>query len=242
MIVVAVPVKDLTSAKQRLVQLLTPRQRMDLARAMLRDVLRVLVAARLDAVWVVTRDTEVAAIAQGLGAEILTEAENRGHTAAVARAQAEAVARHARCFLTVPGDVPGVTAAEVAALAAGALTMPAAVFAPSRSRQGTNGVALAPPDVMPLTFGEPSFENHLAVARRHGLRPCVQVLPGLGLDIDGPDDLAALAAEGGGTESVRLLAAWDLPMLHGVAASSAGFARASSGGRYRKGGEAPLRG
>jgi 2-phospho-L-lactate/phosphoenolpyruvate guanylyltransferase len=242
MIVVAVPVKDLVNAKQRLVRLLTPRQRMDLARTMLRDVLQALAAARLDAVWVVTRDAEVAALAQRLGAEILPEDENRGHTGAVARAQAEAVARQAQCFLTIPGDVPCVTAEEIASLAAAALTSPAAVFAPSRSGRGTNGVALAPANLMPLTFGEPSFENHLAVARRHGLQPRVEMLSGLALDVDGPDDIAALVAEGGATESARLLATWNITSHLDFAASSAGFARASSGGRHRKGGAAPLRG
>jgi 2-phospho-L-lactate guanylyltransferase len=220
--VVAVPVKDLVTAKQRLVGLLTPRERMDLARAMLRDVLRTLAAAHLEAVWVVTRDAEVTAIARAWGAAVLIETENRGHTAAVALAQTQAAEQRVQHFLTVPGDVPCVTAGEIAALAAAAeVTTPAAVFTPSRSGRGTNGVALAPPEVMPLTFGEPSFENHLAAARRQGLEPRVLALGGLGLDIDGPDDLAALLAEGGATETARLLSHWDLAARLQAAASSA---------------------
>lgn len=216
MTVAAVPVKDLVNAKQRLVSLLTARQRMDLARAMLRDVLRALMAAPLDAVWVVTRDAEVADIVGSLGAEVLSESENRGHSAAVARAQAEAIARGIPRFLTVPGDVPCLTAQEVASLIAAADDIPGVVFAPSRSGRGTNGVVLAPPDVMPLTFGEPSFENHLAAARQRGLRPRVTMLPGLALDIDGPADLAALATEGGATESARLLASFVVPVPDAV--------------------------
>jgi 2-phospho-L-lactate guanylyltransferase len=213
MIVAAVPVKDLVNAKQRLMSLLTPRQRMELARAMLRDVLHALMAAPLDAVWVVTRDAEVADIGRSLGAEVLSEPENRGHSAAVARAQAEAVARGAQRFLTVPGDVPCVTAQEIASLIAAAADRPSVAFAPSRSGRGTNGALLAPPDLMPLTFGEPSFENHLATARQRGLHPRVTMLPGLALDIDGPEDVAALAAEGGATESARLLASFVVPAL-----------------------------
>lgn len=210
MIVVAVPVKDLGHAKQRLVRALAPEQRQRLAGAMLRDVLRALAGARLDATWVVTRDPEVRAIAADLGAEVLGEAANDGHTAAVARARAEATARGVHVFATVPGDVPCVTPDEIRALVAAAAAAPAAVFVPSRSGLGTNGAALAPPAVMPLTFGEPSFENHLAEARRRGLAPRVLALPHLGLDVDGPDDLRALAAEGGDTESGRLVAGWGL--------------------------------
>lgn len=208
MIVVAVPVKDLVTAKQRLAAALAPEQRVRLARAMLADVLRVLAGCRVDAVWVVSRDAEAAAAARAAGAEMLAEPENEGHTAAVARAQAEAARRGADTFATVPGDVPCLARDEVHALVDAARDAPAAAFVPSRSGLGTNGVALAPPGVMPLRFGEPSFARHLADARRRGLEPRVLALAGLALDVDGPEDLAILAARGGGTESGRLAAGW----------------------------------
>src|SRR5881296_1395754 len=207
MIVAAVPIKDLSDAKQRLASVLTLAERDQLARAMLRDVLRALAAAELDRVWVVTRDPAVAAMARGLGAEPLVEAENRGHTAAVALAQAEAARRGARVFLTIPGDVPCVTADELRQVVDG-VRDGAPIFVPSRSGLGTNGVALAPPAAMPLTFGEPSFARHLATARECGLTPRVLALPGLGLDLDAPEDLTALLAERRDTETRRLIASW----------------------------------
>ncbi len=209
--VVAVPVKDLVNAKQRLVGALSPAERMALARAMLHDVLRALVAAPVDGRWVITRDPEVAAIARESGAEVLREEVNRGHTAAVAAAQREAARIGARVFATIPGDTPCVTAEEIGTLVARAAgDPPAAVFTPSRSGLGTNGVALGPPDTMPLTFGEPSFDNHLRAARERGLVPHVLTLPGLGLDVDGPEDLASLMASGPTTDSGRLLARWSM--------------------------------
>ena len=207
MIVAAVPIKDLSVAKQRLASVLTLAERDQLARAMLRDVLRALGAAGFDHVWVVTREPAVVEIARALNAEPLAEAENRGHSAAVALAQAEAMRRGARLFLTVPGDVPRVTADELRELA-GAAGDGAPAFVPSRSRLGTNGVALAPPDAMPLTFGEPSFARHLETARTRNLSPRVLELPGLGLDIDTPEDLTALVAETAPTETGRLVAGW----------------------------------
>src|SRR5207245_2717537 len=93
---------------------------------------------------------------------------------------------------------------EIRALAA-AVANGAPAFAPSRSGFGTNGVALTPPDTMPLKFGEPSFQNHLAAARALGLEPRVTVLPGLALDVDAPEDVAALATAGGTTESARVV-------------------------------------
>jgi 2-phospho-L-lactate guanylyltransferase (CobY/MobA/RfbA family) len=58
---------------------------------------------------------------------------------------------------------------------------------------------------MPLTFGEPSFENHLKAARVAGLTPRVLELSGIGLDVDGPDDLPVLLERGPATRSARLL-------------------------------------
>src|SRR5439155_1317320 len=83
-------------------------------------------------------------VAAAFGAEPLASlgpVENSSHTSAVAFAQAEAARRGARVFLTVPGDVPCVTADEIRALAA-AVADGAPAFAPSRSGFGTNGVAL----------------------------------------------------------------------------------------------------
>jgi 2-phospho-L-lactate/phosphoenolpyruvate guanylyltransferase len=208
MIVAAIPVKDLANAKQRLMGVLDPAQRRELARAMLIDVLRAVEGSGLDQVWVVTREPEVAALARARGARPLAEADNRGHTAAVAAAQAAAVRAGADAFMTIPGDVPCVTASEIRALVGASTGRPAAVFAPSRSGLGTNGVLLAPPAVMRLRFGEPSFEDHLAAARTAGLEPRIVALPGLGLDVDDPDDLAALLVAGAGTESARLVAGW----------------------------------
>jgi 2-phospho-L-lactate/phosphoenolpyruvate guanylyltransferase len=211
MIVAAVPVKDVVDAKQRLMRVLDGPERRELARAMLIDVLRALAAAALDHVWVVTREPEVAAIARRLGAEPLAEAENRGHTAAVATAQAEAARAGAQAFMTIPGDVPCVTAEEIRTLAGAVGAPPAAAFAPSRSGAGTNGAVLAPPSAMHLRFGEPSFDNHLAAARALRLEPRVVKLRGLGLDVDAPEDLLALLTEGAGTESHALITRWQLP-------------------------------
>jgi 2-phospho-L-lactate/phosphoenolpyruvate guanylyltransferase len=208
MIVAAVPVKDFGNAKQRLVPVLSPSKRRDLARAMLEDVLAALCGAGLDAVLLITRDPEVVDLARRFAVAILEEADNRGHTEAVALAQRDAAHRGATGFLTIPGDVPLVTANEIQTVTRAADAGRTAVFVPSRSGFGTNAALLTPPDVMPLKFGEPSFANHLAAARERAIEPTVLGLPGLGLDIDGPDDLPALVAEGGHTRSGRLLRRW----------------------------------
>ena len=207
----AVPVKDLVNAKQRLIPVLTSGERRALARAMLADVLQAVTQALPDSVWVVTTDAEVKNLARLHGASCLVESANRGHTEAVAVAQGEASARRAARFLTIPGDVPCVTPEEIRTLLATLEEGSGVAFVPSVSGFGTNGALLVPPDVMALKFGEPSFDNHLEAARQRGLVPAVVSLPGLGLDVDAPEDLSLLLERGATTRSATLLREWGLP-------------------------------
>jgi 2-phospho-L-lactate guanylyltransferase len=199
----AVPVKDLMNAKQRLIPALEPAERHDLAAAMLEDVLDALGATDGLDVHLITRDPDILALAWRRGVPCLTESANRGHTEAVAFAQAEAARRGAHVFLTIPGDVPCTTPAELLALVAtgGA---PGVTFVPSRSGLGTNAALLSPVDIMPLKFGEPSFANHLDAARARGLTPPGLTLAGVGLDVDAPEDLRLLIAHGASTRAGRL--------------------------------------
>jgi 2-phospho-L-lactate/phosphoenolpyruvate guanylyltransferase len=205
---VAVPVKALASAKQRLMPALSAAERHALAHAMLEDVLQALASAVAGSIVVITTDAEVTAMSRRYGAACLIERADRGHTAAVAVAQRHAHARGADRFLTIPGDVPCVTANEVRTLLDALGERPGVAFVPSLSGLGTNAALLAPPDAMPLKFGEPSFQNHLEAARRRGFEPAVLMFPGLGLDIDSGDDLGMLLERGPRTRSAALLREW----------------------------------
>jgi coenzyme F420-0:L-glutamate ligase/coenzyme F420-1:gamma-L-glutamate ligase len=203
--VVVVPAKEFTVAKQRLADALPASARAALARAMLEDVLAAVAGAPVDRVLVITPDAEVAAVAERWGAVVLREAEGQGHTAAVARGVALSREWGATVLLTVPGDLPCLTADELRRILEACRPAPAAVFVPSRSGLGTNAACLAPPDAVPLRFGEPSFADHLAAARARGIEPVVLPLPGAGLDIDRPEDLDALRHEGSQTRAAAAL-------------------------------------
>lgn len=201
----ALPVKDLANAKQRLMSALTPDERHDLAAAMLEDVLDALAAVEDVAVLLVTKDPEVLTLASRRGTPCLTESANRGHTEAVALGQRAAAEDGFARFLTLPGDVPCASAEEIRALIAAVGDGPGVAFVPSLSGFGTNAALLAPPGAMPLKFGEPSFANHLDAARARGLVPMILELPGIGLDVDAPEDLRLLLARGPRTRAGRLL-------------------------------------
>jgi 2-phospho-L-lactate guanylyltransferase len=189
-----IPVKETAAAKERLADAVPAHLRPDLALAMLEDVLAAIAQARgLAGIAVVTLDPDARALAQRYGAHILTDDARGGHTAAVAAA-ARTLEREGRSgMLQMPGDIPLVTADEISHLLAMRRPAPSFTIAPSHDDFGSNAVLVCPPAAVPLTFGDDSFYPHLRAARACGIEPVIVRQPGIGLDIDRPEDMAAFA-------------------------------------------------
>lgn len=207
-----VPVKDTAAAKQRLAPALPQDLRQALALAMLEDVLAALaeiqdLAGRL----LVTIDPAAQLLAARYGALCLAEGAEDGHTGAVSAAARRLAAEGRGAMLTLPGDVPLVTAAEIGRLidahrAASRKGGPSFTIAPSHDEKGSNAIIVSPPDAVPLRFGDDSFRPHLAAAAAHGIAPTIVHLPGFALDIDNPVDLAHFCQLGSRTRAGLWLA------------------------------------
>ncbi|HTV45688.1 MAG TPA: 2-phospho-L-lactate guanylyltransferase [Stellaceae bacterium] len=189
-----VPVKERDRAKERLAPLLPPELRPVLALAMLEDVLAALAAAPgLAGIIVVTLDAGAGELARRYDARVVTDGARDGHSGAVAAAARLLAGEGCDGMLTLPGDVPLVTAAEIGAVIGAHRPPPSFTIVPSHDEGGSNAILLSPPDAVPLRFGVDSFFPHLRAAAAHGIVPTVLRLPGLALDIDNPADLAAFA-------------------------------------------------
>jgi len=206
-----VPVKDTTDAKQRLGDAVAPKLRRRLALAMLEDVLAALSASPgLAGLLLVTVDEAATALAERYRARVVIDAARDGQTGAVAAA-ARRLAREGKgAMLTIPGDVPLVTPGEIAQILAAHDRTPDFVIAPAHDERGSNAILCAPPDAVPLKFGDDSFLPHLEAARHAGLEPKILRLPGVGLDIDNPVDLAAFLKIASNTHARALLEAEDV--------------------------------
>ena len=200
-----VPVKSTGNAKQRLAAALPQTQRSALALAMLEDVLEALANARgLAGIMVVTIDPTARELAQRYGAQISADQATEGHTTAVLGA-ARALAARGDAMLTIPGDVPLVTSEEIERVIAEHRRGRRFVIVPARDELGSNTILAAPADAVPLRFGDNSFFPHLTAARACGIEPVVLPLPGIGLDIDTPEDLVAFLARPSRTRTRALL-------------------------------------
>ena len=187
-----VPVKEFDGAKQRLSPYLSPDERRALATIMLEDVLdAVSWVQKLAGVLVVTVDSVATSLADRYGARVVADGARDGHTGAVTAAARLLVREGQAGMMTLPGDIPRVSSAEIAATLAAHRAAPAFTIVPAHDDLGSNTIVCSPPDAVPLRFGEDSFYPHLDAARAQGIEPLVVRHPGIGMDIDNPVDLVA---------------------------------------------------
>lgn len=185
-----VPVKERDRAKERLAPLLSPERRQALVLAMLEDVLSALAGAvGLAGHIVVTVDPAAQRLALRCDARIVEDGARDGHTGAVMAAARLLATERCTGMLTLPGDIPLVTAGEIGQIIAAHDSAPSFTIVPSHDEGGSNAILLSPPDAVPLRFGVDSFFPHLRAAQAVGIAPLVLRLPGIALDIDNPEDL-----------------------------------------------------
>lgn len=190
-----IPINRLAAAKSRLAPALSDAGRRELALWMAGRVLdAVKRSGAADEIAVVSPDEGALAWARAYGAIPIAQ-EHGGLNAGLALAREHALARGADALLVLLGDLPRLTPGEVARLVSAeeqAQSAHSVVLAPDREGQGTNGLLLRPPDLLPFAYGPGSFERHRAIARAFGVEPLVVVSPGLAFDVDTPADLHEL--------------------------------------------------
>ena len=187
--VAVLPVKRFDAAKSRLGD---EHDRPAIAADMVERVLAALCdAASLDRVLVVTGDEAAAGQARAAGAEVVGEPRPEGHSAAAALGVSRALELGADRVLLVPGDCPLLRAADVDGLL-GRHEGAGVVVVPDRHGTGTNALLLCPPRAIAPAFGPGSRERHVGLARAAGVPVAVDEVPALLLDVDTPDDLAAV--------------------------------------------------
>jgi 2-phospho-L-lactate/phosphoenolpyruvate guanylyltransferase len=208
--VILIPVKNLSSAKQRLASILDQPARTQLAQAMLQDVLSALHQwPACPSVALVTSDPFAVELAREYKFEIIPDPVNPGETGAIEMATRVCVERSIEYSLVIPADIPLIQAWELEevlrrAPSAGSGLVPAA------DGRGTNAAFRRPAGLFPLRFGNDSFKPHLAAAKATG-KPCVVLQsPGIAVDVDNPEDLQRLISLPGDTRAQRLARQWNI--------------------------------
>jgi 2-phospho-L-lactate guanylyltransferase len=201
------PVKDLNNAKKRLMGLLTPEERFELAAAMLKDTIRAVQGVRrAEKIFVVTNYEPAMRIAEENGWEILREQQQVSESDSVDAASHLCALRGVTGLLRIPLDVPLVQASDIDDLLAVECEEPALVIVPSRDGTGTNAILRMPPTLFPSHFGMGSFAKHVGEAERLGAHVIFRRSLRLEMDVDDEADLRALLKHDlRGTETGRWL-------------------------------------
>ncbi|MGI9539217.1 MAG: 2-phospho-L-lactate guanylyltransferase [Miltoncostaeaceae bacterium] len=214
--VAVVPVKPMATALGRLADVLDPGERHALQGAMLHDVLLACEeAAYVAATVVVTSDPAAEAVTRALGAApVADHVPPRGMNEAVNQGLRAAKRWRADTALVLTADLPLIRSADLDRIGAHPGNA-AVVLAPSRDGTGTNAMLLRPPSAIEPALGPDSLARHIGRAMDRGLPWDTVALPSVALDIDTPDDLAALRAEGAGTCAGEVLASIEWPAAAG---------------------------
>lgn len=207
---ILVPVKNLSSAKQRLASILDQASRTALAQAMLADVVGTLRSwQNRPAVALVTSDPFATELARLYQFEVIPDRENPGETGAIEMATRICEKRGLDSTLVLPADIPLVQSWELEEILRHAPEQ-GSVLVPAADGRGTNAAFRRPANLFPLRFGNDSFKPHHAAARATA-KPCIVLhLPGIAVDIDNPADLQDLISRPGETRAQRLVREWDL--------------------------------
>lgn len=195
--VAVVPLRDGRSGKTRLGARLTAPERAHLVTELARHVVTTLLASdAVVRVVVVTGDPAFARRTldgvRGPVTVLAQPAARRGLNAALDVAREQVVAADPRVRLLVAhADLPALTPDDVAAL----LGRPGSplVLAPDRTGSGTNALVLDPASAaFTFRFGAGSLAAHRAEAASRGWAAVEVDRPGTAVDLDTPQDWAAL--------------------------------------------------
>lgn len=167
---------------------------------MLGDVLSsISLCGEADAAVMVTAEPEAMRMGRGFGMEIIPEKTQRGESSSVEFAVRKCAEMGAESALVVPGDIPSAQAWEFDAVMKEDDGENRVVIVPSRDGSGTNALMMRPPGAISPSFGEDSFARHKKAALGLGLEFSLLNLEGIGLDIDGPEDLEIFMTKPGAT-------------------------------------------
>tara|TARA_B110000093_G_C12949775_1_gene401966 strand:+ start:1110 stop:1838 length:729 start_codon:yes stop_codon:yes gene_type:complete len=188
---IIIPCKRLELAKLRLAPVLSTIERRGLVEAMLFDVLEAATATQnIDGVMVVSSDPTAEKIAASFGAECFSKHSDRGLSCALTAARTYLKSEAVNGVMTISADLPSLSSSDISLVLTSCQGDQSGIcLAPATKDLGTNLVATSSASDIPYMFGNKSFNKHLSAARACGIEPTIIRRPGLGFDIDRPEDL-----------------------------------------------------
>ena len=192
-----VPLKALSSTKQRLAPVLSDTARHSLVRAMAADVLTQLRShPQIEKVSIVCGEGWSAAQFADPHLRVWNESTlavrglNSALTAALTKAECDSV-------LLIHGDLPFLQRVDITRVVSAASRVDV-VLCSDQTATGTNALLMPRDTPLVLSFGERSFDRHREAATTLGVSWAAVQASGIATDIDSPEDLLLLSVEAAG--------------------------------------------
>lgn len=203
---ILIPVKELSTANERLSSIMSQQKRTELAYVMLKDVFSAVKSSKLaDNKVVVTMDKK--AIKMGLkeGFEVIKEESQQGESSSVDEALQVCKLMGASSVLVIPGDAPLITGEDLDFIFEKERQENSVILVPSGDELGTNAILRKPPDAIPSRFGHDSFRKHKEEAEKRHLPFDVYEISNIAIDLDEPKDIDNFSIYGSHTNTYKEL-------------------------------------
>jgi 2-phospho-L-lactate guanylyltransferase len=185
-----IPARPPEEGKSRLAAVLGQKERAALSERFFRRTLDLAIGTiGPSRTLVVSRSERVLAIAREAGVMVVSEGASDRLNQALSLGAFIASHAGATGVLSLAGDLPFLTRADIRAMLAAGRDGKGVVIGTDRPGLGTNALLVQPAGAIAYRYGEGSFRQHQAGARRAGLAFRVIRRFGLAFDIDTPADL-----------------------------------------------------
>lgn len=206
-----IPVSHFDNAKTRLSPFLSPQERENLLKAMLKDITSALKPI-VDKIVIISKDEDVLSFAEELELTTLIEEDHKKSKALKAsdnsglnKALKQAMKwsrKKTRKVIILPSDIPLIGKTNIKLLIDQSKNLDF-IIVPSKGG-GTNTLIIKPLAI-DMQFGEFSFQRHIDEAERKKLNPMVHDSFYMALDVNTTEDLGEIMIHGNGTETKRYL-------------------------------------
>ncbi len=218
-----IPVSQFSNAKTRLSPFLTPQERENLLKAMLKDITLTL-KPLVDKIIIISKDKDVLNYANELELTTLIEQEhektkrlkasdNSGLNLALKQAMKWSRTK-TRKVIILPSDIPLIGKTNIKILINQAKKLDF-IIVPSKGG-GTNTL-ITKPLAIDMKFGEFSFKKHIDEANKKKLNPMIHDSFYMALDVNTTEDLGEIIIHGNGTETKKYLESLNIQVesIHG---------------------------
>ena len=192
---VVIPIKPLATAKSRLSSVLSIEARRKLVIKLFQNtIIRLNNWDQIGGILVISADSAYKNFIVDPGITFLNENQASGLNTSIRLAANYLIAQSVESMLVIHADMPYLNQKDLNRLLRIA-EFPGLTIAPDHHGTGTNIMLVSPPDLIPFSYGENSYQKHIKSAQEIGARVNSLFSEALAFDIDLPVDLMRLTQE-----------------------------------------------